>query len=69
MEGMSALVVEAESVKGIDAIEFDAAGVDEIGERAHHALAFKLPFVSGTRGEAYQRRSPMTVNGDAQFDA
>src|SRR6516165_5792748 len=69
MEGMGALVVEAEPVDGIDAIEFDAAGVDEIGECADHALPLEFPFISGACGEAQKRRSPMPVNNDAEFDA
>src|SRR5713226_3645476 len=69
MKGMRGLVVEREAVDGIDAEEFHFAGVDEIAERADHALAFEFPLVAGTRREAEQRRSPVAVDHDAQFDA
>src|SRR5215469_6302578 len=69
MEGMSGFVVEAEPVDGIDAEKFHAAGVDEIGEGAHHALAFKFPFISGAGRKAHEWRPPVPVDDDAQFDA
>src|SRR5258708_34567037 len=69
MKGMRGLVVERKAVDGIDAEEFYFAGVDEIGERADHALVLEFPLIAGGGGEAEQRRSPVAVDDDAQFDA
>src|SRR5258708_13354308 len=69
MKGMRGLVVEGKAVDGIDAEEFYFAGVDEIGERADHALAFELPLIAGGGGEAEQRRSPLAVTHSAPFTA
>src|SRR6516164_4813337 len=65
---MRCLVVEAEAVDGIDAVEFDTPGVDEIGECAYHALIFQLPFITGTGGKPEKRRTPVAVNNNAQFE-
>ena len=69
MEGMRALVVKAVAVDGIDGIELDAARVNKIGERADHSLAFEFPFVAGTGGKTENRRTPMAVHDDAEFDS
>src|SRR6266404_2664830 len=68
MKGMRGLVVEGEAVDGIDAEEFHFAGVDEVAERANHALPLELPLVARGGGKADQGRSPVTVDDDAQFD-
>src|ERR1700687_1737893 len=69
MKGMRGLVVERKAVDGIDAEEFHFAGVDEVGERADHALAFEFPLVAGAGGKADERWPIMAVNHDAQFHA
>jgi len=69
MEGMSALVVEAQAINGIDCEELDAARVNEIGEGANHALALEFPFIAGTGRKAHEWRSPMAVDDDTEFDA
>src|SRR5258708_12830437 len=69
MKGMRGLVVEGKAVDGIDAEEFYFAGVDEIGERADHALAFELPLIAGGGGEAEQRRFPVALDDEAQFES
>src|SRR5882757_10371054 len=67
MKGMRRLVVKALPVDGIDAIKFDASGVDEIGERADQSLAFKFPFIAGAGGKTDDGRAPMAVHDDAKF--
>src|SRR5712675_3565382 len=69
MKRVRGLVVERKAVDGIDAEEFYFAGVDEIGEGADHALAFEFELVAGAGGETEQRRSPVTVDDHAEFDA
>jgi len=66
---VSTFVVKAEAIDGIDGVKLDAAGIDEIGEGADHALAFKLPFVAGACGKSEKRRPPMAVGNDSQFEA
>src|SRR5882672_286754 len=67
MKGMRGLVVKALPIDGIDAIKFDAAGIDEIGERADQSLAFEFPFIAGAGGKTNNGRAPMAVNDDAEF--
>jgi hypothetical protein len=69
MEGMGALVVEAEAIDGVDGVELDAASVDEFGESADHALAFELPFVAGAGGETEEGRAVVAIDDDAEFQA
>ena len=69
MEGMSAFVVEAEAVDGINGVELDAAGVDELGEGADHGLAFEFPFVASAGGETEDRRAPMAVGDNTEINA
>jgi hypothetical protein len=69
MKRMSAFVIKAETVDGIDGIKLDAAGVNEMGERADHALTFELEFVPGAGGKADNGRAVMAVSDDAQFKA
>src|SRR6266404_5142537 len=69
MKRMRGFVVERKSVDGIDAEEFQFAGVDEIGQRADHPLAFQLELVTRARRKAQQRRSPVAVDDYTQFDA
>ena len=67
MKRVRALVVEAVVVDGIDGEKFDAAGVDEVGERADHALIFEFPLVAGAGGKADQRLAPVAVDHDAEY--
>jgi len=67
MKGMRRLVVKALPVDGIDAIKFDASGVDEIGERADQSLAFKFPFVAGAGGKTEEWLAPVAVNDHPQL--
>jgi hypothetical protein len=69
MERVRALVVETEAVDGIDGVELHAAGVDEIRERADHALAFQFPLIAGAGGKTEERRAPVPVNDNTKFDA
>src|SRR5690348_18279000 len=69
MEGMGALVVKAQAIDGIDAIKLDATGVDEVCERANQSLAFEFPFIAGAGRKAKNRRTPMAINDNAEFDA
>jgi hypothetical protein len=66
---VSAFVVEAEAIDGVDGIELDAAGVDEIGEGANHALALEFEFIAGTGGKTEERRAPMSIGNDAKVQA
>jgi len=66
---VSAFVVKAEAVDGVDGIELDAASIDEIGEGADHALAFEFPFVASTGGKTQERRAPMAVGNDTEIEA
>ena len=43
--------------------------IDEISQRADHALAFQLPLVARTGWKSEQRGSPVAINDYAQFDA
>jgi len=61
------LVVKALPVDRIHGEEFDSSGIDEIGERADHALAFEFHLVARTGRETQQRRAPVTVDDHAQF--
>src|SRR5208283_4081872 len=65
---VSVLVVKAEAIDGVDGIELDAAGIDEIGESADHALAFEFPFVASTGGKTEERRAPMAVGDNAEIE-
>ena len=67
MKGMRGLVVKALPVDGIDAIKFDAAGIDEIRERADQSLAFEFPFIAGAGRKTNDGRAPMAVHDDAEF--
>ena len=69
VKGVSTFVVKAETVDGIDGIELDTAGINEIGEGADHALALKLEFITRTGGETEERRAPMSVGNDAKVQA
>lgn len=69
MKGMRGLVVEAESIDGIDGVELDAAGIDEFSERADHALAFEFPLVSGAGGKAKDGRAPVAIGDDTKIEA
>ena len=69
VKGVSTFVVEAETVDGVDGIELDAAGVDEIGESADHALALEFEFIAGTGGETEKRRAPMSIGNDTEVQA
>lgn len=64
-----AFVVKTEAIDGIDGVELDAAGVNEIGERADHSLPFEFPFVSGAGRKTENGRTIVAVNDDAEFDA
>src|SRR5208337_881442 len=66
---VSAFVIKAEAVDGVDGIKLDAAGIDEFGERADHALTFEFPFVASTGGKTEERRTPMAVGDDAEIQA
>src|SRR6266436_7777330 len=66
---MRALVVKTLHVDRIHGEEFDSSGIDEIRERADHALAFELPLVAGTGRETQERRTPVTEDRDAQLHA
>jgi hypothetical protein len=66
---MSALVVKAEAIDGVDRIKLDAASIDEIGESADQALAFEFPFVASTGGKTEERRAPMAIGDDAEIEA
>src|ERR1700739_4081003 len=69
MKRMRGLVVKAQTVDRIHAVELQFAAVDEIGERADHGLAFQFPFVAGAGGKADQRRAIMAVNDNAEIEA
>lgn len=69
MKRVSGFVVEAEAVDGVDGVELDAAGVDEFGESANHALAFEFPLVSRAGGETENGRAVVAVNDDAEIEA
>ena len=69
VEGMRGFVVEAEAVDGVNAEEFDTAGVDEFGEGADHGLVFEFPFVTGAGGKADERLAVVAVDEDAKFEA
>src|SRR5260370_5622408 len=64
---MRALVVKAVSIDRIHGEEFDSSGVDEIRERADHALPLKLPLVAGASRETKERRPPMSLDHDPQL--
>lgn len=66
MERMCALVIKAEAVNGIDAKDFEFAAIDEVGERANHALAFEFVLVTGAGGKTDERLAPMAVDDDAK---
>jgi hypothetical protein len=66
---VSALVVEAETVDGIDGIEFDAAGIDKIAKSADHSLALEFEFIASTGGKTEERRAPMSIGNDAKIQA
>src|SRR5579871_2326619 len=68
VKGMRLLVVEAQPVDGVDAVELHLPALDEIRQRSDHSLAFELEFISGARGEADQGRAPVAVNHHAQLD-
>src|SRR5580704_19535611 len=68
MEWVRRFIVEAEAVDGIDGVEFDAPGINEIGKRADHALPLQLPFIAGAGGEAKQRLAVMSVHDYTQFE-
>src|SRR5260370_22016016 len=57
-----ALVVKAVSIDRIHGEEFDSSRVDEIRERADHALPLKLPLVAGASRETKERRAPTSPN-------
>jgi len=69
VKGVSTFVVEAETVNGVDGIELDAAGIDEIGESANHALALEFEFIAGTGGKTEEWRAPMSIGNDAEIEA
>ena len=66
---VSAFVIKAEAVDGVEGIKLDAAGVDEIGEGANHALALEFPLVASTCGKTEERGAPMAVGDDAEIQA
>jgi len=67
MKRMSTLIVKAREVHGIDAEEFHAPAINQVCEAANQPLVLKLPFVPGAGGKTDERRSPMTVDHDAQL--
>jgi hypothetical protein len=69
VKGMSTFVVEAETVDGVDGVKLDAAGVNEIGECADHALALKFEFITRTGGKAEEWGAPMPISNDAKVQA
>jgi len=66
---MHALVIKAESVDRVHCVKLDSPGINEFRQRSHHALPFQLPFVSCTGGESHQRRPPVAINHDAEFES
>jgi IMP cyclohydrolase len=69
MKGMGTLIVEAKTVDGVNAVELDAASVNEFGEGADHALAFEFPLVTGAGWETENGRSPVAIGNDAEIKA
>jgi hypothetical protein len=51
MKGMRAFIVKAEAIDGINGEEFHSSSVNEIRQRADHALAFEFHLVARTGGE------------------
>src|SRR6266446_212935 len=68
MKRMRAFIVETEPIDGIDGEEFYSSSVDEIRERADHALSFELHLVAGAGGKAQQRRAVMAINDHTELD-
>src|SRR6266404_2311898 len=69
MKRMRAFIVETEAIDGVDGEEFHSSGVDEIRERADHALPFELHLVAGAGGKTQQRRTVMAIDDHAELDA
>src|SRR5260370_6422860 len=61
------LVVKTLPIDRIYAEKLDSPCIDEIRERADHALAFELPLVARAGRKTKQRRAPMPVDHDAQL--
>jgi hypothetical protein len=68
MKRVGRFVVEAEAVDGIDGVELDAAGIDEFGESADHALAFEFPLVARASRKPEDGRAIVAVNDDAEIE-
>ena len=64
MEGMRSLVLERIAVNAVDAEDPDAPFFQVRAERAYHALAFHLPFVTTARWEGEDGRTVISVDGD-----
>ena len=69
MEGMRSLIIEAETVDGIDGVELNASSIDELRESADHTLSFQFPFVPGTGRKAEYRGTPVAVNNHSEIEA
>src|SRR5882672_4928559 len=69
MKRMRAFIVETEAIDGVDGEEFHSSGVDEIRERADHALPFELHLVAGAGGKTQQRRTVMAIDDHTELDA
>jgi len=65
---MRALVVKTVPVDRIHREEFDSSCVDEIPERADHALAFEFTLVAGAGRETQEWRAPMPVDDNSELD-
>src|SRR6267142_1970375 len=60
-----ALVVEAEPIDRVHCEKFDSSGLDEISERADHALALEFPLVARAGRKTKERRAPMSEDNYA----
>src|SRR5580704_9627723 len=68
MKWMRALVVKAQTVDGVDAVDLDTAAIDEIRERTNHSLPFHFPLVASTGGKRENRGAPVAVDSNAKIE-
>ena len=62
-------VGERVAVIGVDAEQFDAAGVELARDRANETLALVFPLVAAAGGKRDHRRTPVAVDDDAHVAA
>jgi hypothetical protein len=65
MQRVRSAVAKRIRVVDVDAVEFHAAGINRIGQRGEHTLAFEFPLVAARRREYDGGRTPVSADENA----